>query len=157
MPTRCNSRAGSRRAAAVGCGWSPRLQNVGQHRSAPTARERPYRDAHSRKSEMNTISAHFPTEVEGLPEAHARKVVELVDEDQFDPRIAQPSPSVLAAYEGCTVLAAPREAGALSRWRREPVTPPGDTARRSGCTLLRPSLCRDGSRGLRGLHPRDGA
>ncbi len=37
---------------------------------------------------MSTTSDHFPTEVAGLPEAHATELVELVDADRFDLRIA---------------------------------------------------------------------
>jgi FtsP/CotA-like multicopper oxidase with cupredoxin domain len=37
---------------------------------------------------MSTTSDHFPTEVAGLPEARATELVELVDADRFDLRIA---------------------------------------------------------------------
>jgi FtsP/CotA-like multicopper oxidase with cupredoxin domain len=37
---------------------------------------------------MSTTSDHFPTELAGLPEARATELVELVDGDQFDLRIA---------------------------------------------------------------------
>src|SRR4051794_16774341 len=37
---------------------------------------------------MSTTSDHFPTDVTGLPEAHAPEVIELADGDQFDLRIA---------------------------------------------------------------------
>jgi FtsP/CotA-like multicopper oxidase with cupredoxin domain len=36
---------------------------------------------------MSTTSDHFPTDVAGLPAAHATEVVELADEDQFELRI----------------------------------------------------------------------
>src|SRR5918994_6813065 len=37
---------------------------------------------------MSTTPDHFPTDVEGLPEAHAPERVELSDGDGFDLRIA---------------------------------------------------------------------
>src|SRR5918999_955770 len=37
---------------------------------------------------MNTTSGHFPTEIEGLPEARPPELVELSDGDRFDLRIA---------------------------------------------------------------------
>jgi FtsP/CotA-like multicopper oxidase with cupredoxin domain len=42
----------------------------------------------SKEIDMTPPSDHFPTETEGLPEAHAAEVVELSDGDHFDLRIA---------------------------------------------------------------------
>ena len=42
----------------------------------------------SRSNEMSTTPDHFPTDVAGLPEAHAPERVELADGDEFDLRIA---------------------------------------------------------------------